>query len=57
MTIQKKKAMDEDLKAYMDKMILSLNPREQFVITHRFGLNGAEKKTLEEIGEIEGGDS
>lgn len=49
-----KKAMDEDLKAYMDKMILSLNPREQFVITHRFGLNGAEKKTLEEIGEIEG---
>ena len=37
-----------------DKMILSLNPREQFVITHRFGLNGAEKKTLEEIGEIEG---
>ena len=49
-----KKAMDEDLKAYMDKMILSLNPREQFVITHRFGLNGAEKKTLEEIGAIEG---
>ena len=49
-----KQAMDEDLKAYMDKMILSLNPREQFVITHRFGLNGAEKKTLEEIGEIEG---
>ena len=49
-----KKAMNEDLKAYMDKMILSLNPREQFVLTHRFGLNGAEKKTLEEIGEIEG---
>ena len=48
------KAMNEDLKAYMDKMILSLNPREQFVLTHRFGLNGAEKKTLEEIGEIEG---
>lgn len=49
-----KKAMNEDLKAYMDKMILSLNPREQFVLTHRFGLNGAERKTLEEIGEIEG---
>lgn len=49
-----KQAMDEDLKAYMDKMILSLNPREQFVIIHRFGLNGEEKKTLEEIGEIEG---
>lgn len=49
-----KKAMDEDLKNYMDKMILNLNPREQFVITHRFGLNGAERKTLEEIGAIEG---
>lgn len=49
-----KRVMDEDLKAYMDKMILSLNPREQFVITHRFGLNGVDKKTLEEIGEIEG---
>ena len=49
-----KKAMDEYLKNYMDKMILNLNPREQFVITHRFGLNGAERKTLEEIGAIEG---
>ena len=49
-----KKAMDEDLKNYMDKMILNLNHREQFVITHRFGLNGAERKTLEEIGAIEG---
>ena len=46
--------MDEDLKNYMDKMILNLNPREQFVITHRFGLNGAERKTLEEIGAIQG---
>lgn len=49
-----KKMMDKDLKLYMQKMILNLNPREQFVITHRFGLNGEEKKTLEEIGEIEG---
>lgn len=49
-----KKMMDKDLKAYMQKMILYLNPREQFIINHRFGLNGEEKKTLEEIGEIEG---
>ncbi|MDE5976996.1 MAG: RNA polymerase sigma factor RpoD/SigA [Turicibacter sp.] len=49
-----KQAMDIDLKNYMDKMILNLNPREQFVITHRFGLNGVERKTLEELGEIEG---
>lgn len=49
-----KKMIDKDLKAYMKKMILSLNPREQFVIIHRFGLDGVEKKTLEEIGAIQG---
>ncbi|MGL4336917.1 MAG: sigma-70 family RNA polymerase sigma factor [Turicibacter sp.] len=49
-----KRMMDKDLKTYMDKMILSLNPREQYVIIHRFGLNGEQRKTLEEIGEIEG---
>ena len=49
-----KKLLDDDLKQYMDEIILSLNPREQFVIINRFGLNGVDKKTLEEIGEIEG---
>jgi len=49
-----KKVMDKDLKSHMQKMILNLNPREQFVIKHRFGIDGEEKKTLEEIGEIEG---
>ena len=49
-----KKMMDKDLKTHMQNMIQNLNPREQFVIKHRFGIDGIEKKTLEEIGEIEG---
>ncbi len=49
-----KRLLDDDLKKYMEEIILSLNPREQFVIINRFGLNGVEKKTLEEIGELEG---
>ena len=49
-----KKILDKELKAHMEKMILHLNSREQFVITHRFGLDGVNRKTLEEIGAIEG---
>lgn len=46
--------MEKDLKIQVQYLVDQLNPRERFVITHRFGLAGAEKKTLEEIGELEG---
>ena len=49
-----KRLLDNDLKQYLEEIIQSLNPREQFIIINRFGLNGVEKKTLEEIGELEG---
>lgn len=44
----------ESMKKDVVKMLTGLKDREQKVITMRFGLNGAEKQTLEEIGKIYG---
>ncbi len=44
----------ESMKRDVVKMLNGLKDREQKVITMRFGLNGAEKQTLEEIGKIYG---
>ena len=42
------------MKNYVVKLLNDLKDREQKVITLRFGLNGAEKQTLEEIGNFYG---
>ncbi len=39
------------LKASMDEIVSDLNEREATIIMQRFGLDGGEPKTLEEIGE------
>ena len=44
----------ESMKKDVVKMLTGLKDREQKVITMRFGLNGVEKQTLEEIGKIYG---
>ena len=44
----------ESMKKDVVKMLNGLKDREQKVITMRFGLNGLEKQTLEEIGKIYG---
>ena len=44
----------ESMKKDVVKMLTGLKDREQKVITMRFGLNGAENQTLEEIGKIYG---
>ncbi|MCL1949418.1 MAG: RNA polymerase sigma factor RpoD/SigA [Turicibacter sp.] len=49
-----KRMMDQELQSHLFSVMRKLNEREQFVLTHRFGLYGKEKKTLEEIGEAWG---
>lgn len=49
-----KKMMDQELSDHLLNVMKRLNDREQFVLTHRFGLGGKDKKTLEEIGETWG---
>lgn len=44
----------ESMKRDVVKMLNGLKDREQKVITMRFGLNGVEKQTLEEIGRLYG---
>lgn len=44
----------EAMKSDVVKLLNNLKEREQKVITMRFGLNGAQKQTLEEIGKIYG---
>ena len=44
----------ESMKRDVVKMLHGLKDREQKVITMRFGLNGVEKQTLEEIGKLYG---
>lgn len=44
----------ESMKKDVVKMLNGLKDREQKVITMRFGLNGVEKQTLEEIGKLYG---
>ena len=44
----------EALKKDIVSMLNSLKDREQKVITMRFGLDGSERQTLEEIGKIYG---
>lgn len=44
----------ESMKNDVVKLLNNLKEREQKVITMRFGLNGAQKQTLEEIGKIYG---
>lgn len=55
----KKSSVSEDiekehLKSEIVKLLNGLKDREQKVITLRFGLNGEEKQTLEEIGKMYG---
>lgn len=45
-----KYSMDAALKSKIEKSIASLNPRERAVLILRFGLNGHEEHTLEDIG-------
>lgn len=42
--------MSNALKLNIEKGIASLNPKERAVLTLRFGLNGHEEHTLEDIG-------
>ena len=49
-----KKMMDQELQSQLFNVMKRLNDRERFVLTYRFGLNGKDKKTLEEIGDTWG---
>ncbi len=44
--------VEEDLKRIINELLETLPPRERTVIIHRYGLNGEEPKTLEEIGKM-----
>ena len=46
--------VDETMKKDISSLISKLKEREQKVILFRFGLNGCEKQTLEEIGKVFG---
>ncbi len=43
---------NNDLKHSLEPYLKSLSRREQFVLIHRFGLNGESRKTLEEVGKM-----
>ena len=43
---------DEDRNNAIQQVLKTLNKRERFIITHRFGLNGERAMTLDEIGSI-----
>jgi RNA polymerase primary sigma factor len=45
---------EEDLKRVIEALLDTLSPRERTILIHRFGLNGKEPKTLDEVGEIVG---
>jgi RNA polymerase primary sigma factor len=45
---------EEDLKRAIETLLDTLSPRERTILIHRFGLNGEEPKTLNEVGEIVG---
>jgi RNA polymerase primary sigma factor len=45
---------EEDLKRVIEELLDTLSPRERTIIIYRFGLNGKEQKTLDEVGEIVG---
>jgi len=45
---------EEDLKRAIETLLDALSPRERTILIHRFGLNGEEPKTLNEVGEIVG---
>ena len=45
---------EEDLKNAIEALLDTLSPRERTILIHRFGLNGEEPKTLNEVGEIVG---
>ncbi|HEV3098614.1 MAG TPA: RNA polymerase sigma factor RpoD/SigA [Candidatus Udaeobacter sp.] len=42
---------DKNLLGEMDRLLEVLDPRERKIISQRFGLDGAEPKTLEDVGE------
>jgi RNA polymerase primary sigma factor len=42
--------LQKDKRVWLERMINKLSPREQEIIRRRFGLNGHEKHTLEEVG-------
>lgn len=45
---------DDDMKAHLDLWISKLNQKQRDVVERRFGLNGHETYTLEEVGEMLG---
>ncbi len=48
------KIYKEEIKKAIDSLMESLSKREQLILIHRFGLNGEEPKTLEEVGKMIG---
>ncbi len=42
---------DKTVKAMLEEMIKTLNDREATILRYRFGLDGEDEKTLEEVGE------
>lgn len=56
LSVEDEEVMPEDehesLKDRLRDAIAELNDQEQFIIHHRFGLEGKETKTLEEIGKL-----
>jgi RNA polymerase primary sigma factor len=44
----------KSIEAMLRKMVSALPPREAMILRHRFALDGAEQKTLEEVGEMLG---
>lgn len=46
--------LKKDLKLHIQGVLAKLSPREQRVLTHRYGLDGRDAMTLEEIGRLEG---
>ena len=43
---------EKDLLGKIDIVLQSLNKREATIVKHRFGLNGLEAKTLEQVSEL-----
>jgi len=41
---------DEDLQAKLESWLAQLNPKQRIVVERRFGLNGKERATLEQVG-------
>ena len=46
--------LDESAKSQVDRALMHLDDREQYIITNYFGLNGEDPLTLEQIGRLMG---